>query len=80
MHYVYLLQSLAYPRQRYVGSTENLRQRLSEHNAGKSNHTAQYRPWALVTCVAFREKQRAIRFERYLKIGSGHAFARRHLW
>ena len=80
MHYVYLLQSLANPPQRYVGSTENLRQPLAEHNEGKSTHTAQYRPWMLITYVAFKEKDRAIKFERYFKVGSGHAFARRHCW
>ena len=80
MHYVYLLQSVAKPRQRYVGSTENLRQRIAEHNEGKSSHTAQYRPWALVAYLAFNQKERALKFERYLKVGSGHAFARRHLW
>jgi putative endonuclease len=80
MHYVYLLQSLATPKQRYIGSTENLRQRLAEHNEGKSVHTAQYRPWKLVTYVAFEDKSKAFELERYLKVGSGHAFARRHLW
>ena len=80
MHYVYLLRSLAKPTQRYIGSPEDLRQRLAEHNEGKSAHTAQYRPWSLVTYVAFSQKDQALMFERYLKVGSGHAFARRHLW
>ena len=80
MYYVYLLQSQDSPRQRYVGSTSNLRQRYAEHNEGKSAHTARYRPWALVTYVGFNDKERALQFERYLKVGSGHAFARRHLW
>ncbi len=39
MHYVYLLQSEAAADQRYVGVTSNLKQRLAEHNAGKSSHT-----------------------------------------
>jgi len=80
MHYVYLIRSLTNSRQRYIGSTENLRQRLAEHNEGKSVHTARYRPWTLVAYVAFKQKGQALTFERYLKIGSGHAFARRHLW
>jgi hypothetical protein len=36
-------------------------------------------PWQLVTYVAFSEKKKANEFERYLKSGSGHAFANRHL-
>lgn len=80
MVYVYLLVSLARPDQRYVGMTDDLRRRLAEHNAGKSLHTAKCTPWRLVTYVAFEERAKAAAFERYLKSGSGRAFARRHLW
>ena len=80
MHYVYLLQSEAFPGQRYVGLTTDLRRRLAEHNAGKSPHTSKYVPWRLVTHVAFSDEQKAEVFERYLKSGSGHAFASKRLW
>ena len=49
MHYVYLLQSESSAGERYVGVTSDLRQRLAEHNAGKSPHTSKYVPWKLVT-------------------------------
>ena len=80
MHYVYLLQSEAFIGQRYVGSTSDLKQRLAEHNAGKSPYTSKYAPWRLVTYVAFSDERKAESFERYLKSGSGHAFARKRLW
>lgn len=80
MRYVCLLQSEAFLDQRYVGVTSNLKQRLAEHNAGKSPHTSKYLPWKLVTYVAFSDEQKAEIFERYLKSGSGHAFARKRLW
>ena len=80
MHYVYLLQSEAFPGQRYVGLTSDLRRRLAEHNAGKSPHTSKYAPWRLVTYIAFSNEQKAEVFEHYLKSGSGHAFASRRLW
>ncbi len=80
MYYVYLIESLADLAQRYVGLTTDLKQRLREHNAGKSMHTAKYRPWRVVTYVAFTNKSKAEAFERYLKSGSGHAFARKRLW
>jgi putative endonuclease len=80
MRYVYLLRSGACQDQRYVGVTSNLKQRLAEHNAGKSPHTSKYLPWKLVTYVAFSDEQKAEAFERYLKSGSGHAFARKRLW
>jgi putative endonuclease len=80
MHYVYLLQSKTFEAQRYVGITGDLKRRLAEHNAGKSSHTSKYTPWKLVTYVAFSDARKAKNFERYLKSGSGHAFARKRLW
>ena len=80
MKYVYLIRSLSVPNQRYVGVTSNLDDRLRAHNAGASPHTSKYLPWDLVTFVSFRADQRALDFERYLKSGSGRAFANKHLW
>jgi predicted GIY-YIG superfamily endonuclease len=80
MHYVYLLTSETSRGKRYVGVTADLRSRMTDHNAGSSPHTAKYMPWRLVTYVAFSNRRRADEFERYLKSGSGHSFAKRHLW
>ena len=80
MDYVYLLESVSDRARRYVGLTNDLRQRLREHNAGKSPHTSKYVPWRVVTYVAFSERPKAEAFERYLKSGSGHAFAKKRLW
>lgn len=80
MHYVYLLQSQTHPTERYIGLTSDLPARLQKHNEGGSPHTAQYRPWTLQTYLAFRTRPQAASFERYLKSGSGRAFANRHLW
>ena len=80
MIYVYLLPSRRFPAMRYVGSTRNLNRRVEEHNSGKSPHTARGAPWDVIVAVRFAELERGIAFERYLKSGSGHAFAKRHLW
>jgi putative endonuclease len=80
LHYVYLLESAEHTGQRYVGTTTDLKRRFAEHNAGKSPHTSKYRPWQLVTYIAFSSPDKAISFERYLKSGSGHAFARKRFW
>ncbi len=80
MHYVYLIRSESVPERRYTGYTENLRQRLMDHNAGKNISTASYRPWSLQTYLAFTTKAQALAFEQYLKSGSGHAFANKRLW
>ena len=80
MNYVYLLQSVRYPSQRYVGLASDPDERLKEHNARKSPHTSKCVPWRLVAAVRFEKRGRATAFERYLKSGSGRAFAKRHFW
>jgi putative endonuclease len=80
VYYVYLIESLAARRERYVGMTTDLKQRLREHNAGKSSHTSKFKPWQLTTYIAFTHRAMAEAFERYLKSGSGHAFANKRLW
>jgi predicted GIY-YIG superfamily endonuclease len=79
MKYVYLLESIADPQQRYVGLTDDLRARLAIHNAGRSPHTSKFKPWRLIAYVAFADEAKAVAFERYLKTGSGRAFSNRHL-
>ena len=80
MYYVYLIESISEPGVKYTGYTEDLKQRLADHNAGKNVTTASHRPWRLKTYVAFSTKAQALAFERYLKSGSGHAFAKKRLW
>ena len=77
--FVYVLRSLGDRRRYYTGVTSNVRVRLSEHNAGECVHTRKNRPWELDVIIGFRDQARAIAFERYLKSGSGVAFAIRHL-
>ncbi len=80
MRYVYLLQSESFVGQRYIGITSDLNRRLAEHNARESPHTSKCAPWKLVTYIAFSDERKAEIFERYLKSGSGHAFAKKRLW
>ena len=80
MKYVYLLQSIPHPGQRYIGLTSDVEKRLAAHNAGQSSHTANYRPWKIVTYHAFNDEDKAAAFEEYLKSGSGRAFGEKHLW
>jgi len=80
MFYVYLIESEAYPGQRYTGFTSDVFARLKAHNAGDSLHTSKFRPWRLKGYLAFDDEQKAKDFEVYLKSGSGHAFAKKRLW
>jgi putative endonuclease len=75
---VYIIRSDAEPKRHYVGITDNIDARLEWHNRGPSGYTVNYRPWSLVVTIQFRTEEDARGFERYLKSGSGRAFARRH--
>jgi putative endonuclease len=79
MWYVYIIRSQAFPIQEYTGATANLKQRIADHNAGKSTHTAKFIPWSIVWYSAFPEKSKALQFEKYLKSHSGRAFAKKRL-
>jgi len=79
MKYVYLLESINYPGETYIGLANDLRKRLTAHNAGQSLHTKKYKPWRLVSYFAYSDENTAIAFERYLKSSSGRAFAKKRL-
>jgi putative endonuclease len=79
MTYVYILESVDSPERHYVGVTDDLRSRLQKHNAGDVSHTSKFRPWRIKTYIAFSDEYRALAFERYLKSGSGRAFAKARL-
>jgi predicted GIY-YIG superfamily endonuclease len=76
---VYVLKNAHHPPRYYTGLTSNLRERIDAHNAGQCRHTASGRPWRVDVIVKFADEARAVAFERYLKSGSGNAFAIRHL-
>ncbi len=81
MVWVYLLVSRKDRQARHIGITDDVDRRLKEHNSGKGGaYSAKYASWELEIAIRFRDRAKAERFERYLKSGSGHAFARRHFW
>ena len=78
-HYVYILRSTVPEGHYYVGLASDLSQRLAQHNRGEVAHTSGSRRWTIKTAIAFRDRQRAASFERYLKSPSGRAFTKKHL-
>jgi len=80
MYYTYILESEKKPGKRYIGHTSDLKQRLREHNSGRCEATHRFLPWKIKLYIAFETLAQSQHFERYLKSGSGHAFANRHFW
>ena len=77
--FVYVLKNGGEPPRYYTGLTSDVGARLLSHNEGHCRHTASGRPWHVDVIVEFADEPRAAAFERYLKSGSGTAFAKRHL-
>ena len=76
--FVYILRSVSDPERHYVGRASNVDERLEWHNGGPCGSTLRHRPWQVIVSMEFPTEPEAARFERYLKSGSGRAFAKRH--
>ena len=63
----------------YTGCTNNLDDRMRRHNNKEVLYTSTRLPFELVTYVVFSDKYKAYNFEKYLKSGSGKAFAFKRL-
>ncbi len=71
MYYTYILQSQKNSR-RYVGSTDDLKQRFTEHNSGiGGKYTKDNRPFKLIYYEAYIEKKDASKAEKFYKTGYG---------
>ncbi len=78
MWYVYVLRSVT-DNNLYVGSTNNIRRRLAEHNSGKVDSTKVRMPFGLEAYVAVKDHGKAVELEQYFKTGSGKAFLQRRI-
>ncbi len=76
--YVYLLES---PEDKswYIGYSDNLKRRISEHNSGKGCRTTKTKKWKLIYFEGYLDKFDALGRERFLKSGSGHRFIKKQL-
>jgi len=66
MYYVYSLKNLK-NSDLYIGSTENVNNRLKRHNEGKVKSTQFYRPWQLLDFETYNTRGEAVKRERFLK-------------
>ena len=53
MYYVYILRSINYSQQTYIGSSSDLKKRLESHNSGANKHTSKFKPWKVIWYSAF---------------------------
>jgi putative endonuclease len=78
MWYVYILRSII-DKNLYIGSTNNILRRLTEHNSGKVDSTKSRVPFNLEAYIAVKDQAKAIELDQYLKTGSGRALLQKRI-
>jgi putative endonuclease len=63
---VYILQSSKTGRY-YVGITDNIEKRLTQHNAGKNRSTRHGTPWKLIHSEEYESRPKAMEQETRIK-------------
>jgi putative endonuclease len=66
MYYVYILFSQSVQKY-YVGSTSDIKNRVNQHNAGRSNFTSRGLPWILIVAIECNSRVEAVRLELKIK-------------
>ncbi|MBK9152094.1 MAG: GIY-YIG nuclease family protein [Saprospiraceae bacterium] len=78
MFFVYVLYSEAFDRI-YIGITDNLDRRLSQHNNGYNPPTKSFRPWKVVFYEQYETRSEARDKEKKLKTSSGRRYIRKRI-
>ena len=66
MYFVYVIQSIGKKRF-YTGSTEQLEDRMNEHNRSENKSTRYGIPWILVHQEIFESRSEAVKKENQIK-------------
>ena len=67
MFYVYILYSEKIAKH-YIGQTQNIENRIMEHNSGESKFTKTGKPWLLVWSKALTTRAEAMALEKKIKM------------
>lgn len=78
MYYTYIIKSLK-DKKIYVGHTDDLKRRFSEHNKGLVKSTKSRRPFELIYYESCNILEDAIKREKSFKTGFGRAYLKRRL-
>lgn len=79
MYHVYVIQSIT-TKVLYFGRTEDLEQRLKDHNGGRNISTKDKKPWEYVYIESFKSKKDAIERELQLKqYGNARTYTKRRI-
>jgi putative endonuclease len=73
MYFVYVIRSIHTGRL-YKGHCKNLKNRLAQHNAGKTFSTRPFIPWEVVYFEEFSDLNAVVKREKYFKTAAGRRF------
>ena len=73
VYYVYAITSLT-RNYIYVGLTDNVERRVSQHNSGYEPTTKPYRPFQIILVESYPSRDLARKREKYLKSGKGKEY------
>jgi hypothetical protein len=76
--FAYFIRSQREPVRDDVGITSDPDRCLEWHSDDYCGHTTRHRPWSFVVVLEFSAERSGVAVGRYLKSGSGRAFAKRH--
>jgi putative endonuclease len=68
--FVYVLKSRKDGRS-YIGSSQNVAERVRRHNAGDCHFTKGHRPWGLIYKESVKTRSEVVKRERFFKSGAG---------
>ncbi|CAN5475470.1 hypothetical protein BH23BAC1_BH23BAC1_20990 [soil metagenome] len=77
-YYIYVLES-EIDKSWYTGYTSDLKNRLNQHNSGKTVTTNRKKPYILIYSEACLNEADAIAREKYLKSGMGRRYLKNRL-
>lgn len=66
MYYLYILHSNDLNKF-YIGSTQNIQERLQRHLSGRSKYTSKAKDWVLQYSVEYQTRALALKREKQLK-------------
>ncbi len=75
-YFTYILQSKK-DGSYYVGSTQNIEERVKRHNGGKEHFTSRGMPWTLVYWEQFETRSEAYKREMEIKGHKSRAYIQR---
>jgi len=78
MWYVYVLRS-ARDKELYIGSTDDISRRLTQHNSGEIEATKAKVPLILEAFIAVKDQSKADKLEGYFKTGTGRAILNKRI-